>query len=212
MRVLHAGIRDGAVRRLHSRTARDLRRPSWMMLAGNLCRCTGYRPIVDGGAADCAVRRRPTACRDGPENAPPRSTQSPADADIFLGGEDDFFAAPAILIDALAALYPEATPTRTLVAARPMSGLWVTKQLRDSDTRSSGLDASKWLDTIDEAADGAHVRRDHLAERRAAEPRRDPSRSRRVDAPLRHRAGPQCRHRRRQHRQRLADRRHCRRR
>ncbi|MFV0244881.1 MAG: xanthine dehydrogenase small subunit [Qingshengfaniella sp.] len=80
-------------------------------LAGNLCRCTGYAPII-------------------------RAAQAAADQpvpDWLLG--DRALGAPAIRIapetsDALAQWYA-AHPEATLIAGATDVGLWVTKQLRD---------------------------------------------------------------------------------
>ncbi|NOW46115.1 xanthine dehydrogenase small subunit [Novosphingobium sp. SG751A] len=90
-------------------------RPVADVLSGNLCRCTGYGPILDSAAA-C-----PPAPRD--------------DGDVLAGltglprGEGENWHAPRSA-DELAALlmaYPEAR----IVAGATDVGLWVTKQLRD---------------------------------------------------------------------------------
>jgi len=92
-------------------------------LAGNLCRCTGYAPIVR--AAEQALREPP----DVPDAATLQTLQSYGhDETVFLGG----FHAPATLDD-LAALI-EAHPDAVILAGATDVGLWVTKQMRRLET------------------------------------------------------------------------------
>jgi xanthine dehydrogenase small subunit len=95
-------------------------------IAGNLCRCTGYRPIVDAAAAACtgsALDRWANAADSSAE-----LLQSIADDDIMIGDGGSFTAIPTRpeTLVTLAAQHPDAT----IVAGATDVGLWITKQFR----------------------------------------------------------------------------------
>lgn len=96
-------------------------------IAGNLCRCTGYRPIVDAGLRACSGTAADSYT--GAAAATAKSLRALADGkDVFIGNATSFFAAPASA-DALAKLFTE-HPDAVLVAGATDVGLWITKQLR----------------------------------------------------------------------------------
>ena len=112
---------------LHQKGAKPTRQDIVEHIAGNLCRCTGYRPIIDAAISSCdgaptdhwakaapATARQLAALRDG--------------EDIFIGDGESFFAAPASSdgLCALAAAHPDAT----IIAGATDVGLWITKQMR----------------------------------------------------------------------------------
>ncbi len=97
-------------------------------LAGNLCRCTGYRPIIDAALESCTGSAE-DRFSESLEATTALLKKLDDGEDLFVGDEERFFAAPAS-ISSLAQLYETHTDA-IIVAGATDVGLWITKQLRD---------------------------------------------------------------------------------
>src|SRR5262249_1322179 len=118
-------------------------------IAGNLCRCTGYRPITDAGVAACLAAPSDQFSADERAVREQLAELQGAD-DLFVGSKERFFAAPGSIpaLAKLALVHPDAR----IVAGATDVGLWVTKQLRDIP-KVIWLGRVRGLDEVDDRRD-----------------------------------------------------------
>jgi len=120
-------------------------------LAGNLCRCTGYGPIIDAGL-DVAAAPGPAAAAQA---VTARRLAALDDGDMLhiRHGDQEWFAPRSI--DELAEVYSK-QPDAVLVAGATDVGLWITKQQRHLATL---IDVTRvaGLNEIKQSADGLSI-------------------------------------------------------
>lgn len=139
------------------REARDLpldRATVTDALAGNLCRCTGYRPIVDAALALAAGRDVPDRLDRMGEAWAAQLRAIARDMPLTIDHDGRRWRAPSCAAGVVDALRDD--PEATLLAGATDVGLWVTKQQRPPRSLV-WLGAAADLARIDRAPDGGLV-------------------------------------------------------
>ena len=99
-------------------------------LQGNLCRCTGYQPIVKAARAISSYGRVDSDVLAGERTRVEAALNAFRDgARVEIGQDGQRLVIPASVDDLAAVL--EAEPTATIVAGATDVGLWVTKFMRE---------------------------------------------------------------------------------
>jgi len=126
---------------LYKNESDPARRDIDQALAGNLCRCTGYRPIIDAAMRMYELDSADNSWTALPASAAPGSDEKARSARLVSLRNDPQlsieragkrFIAPRTVGELAAAL--ESHPDAIVLAGGTDIGLWVTKQYRDLET------------------------------------------------------------------------------
>ena len=123
---------------LYKTNAKPSRREIDDALAGNLCRCTGYRPIIAAAEAmydaeaDKDWLRQPSGKHSAPAERVAALRELQREEGLRFSADGRHFFAPTTSKELTAVL--ASNPDATLLAGGTDVGLWVTKQHRELET------------------------------------------------------------------------------
>ncbi len=131
----------------HNRVDHDVERAEIDLgLAGNLCRCTGYAPIVRAAEQALTANRNDHFTADETSRIEQLQSIQP-EGSLVLSNDEQLFYTPQSVDELCDLLHKH--PQATMVAGATDVGLWVTKHMRKLDTviYLGGVAELKQIDT-----------------------------------------------------------------